>query len=202
VGQIEQTLGHTTSAVRQRLAATAWGGRSQPARSKSSAQAQADATKLGLITLFLGTFAAFVSLPRVRRRHARALDLPLTDLAMLATATFRLGRLVAYDEVFEPVRAPVTATRPDDSGAGEAVVPRGAGVRRALGELVSCPICAGTWISAGLVYALHLFPSPTRVFLAILSTIGTAEILNALTESLSWSSERARKLAGTETEGR
>jgi len=157
------------------------------------------ATKLGLIALFLGTFAAVASLPPFRRRHRRALDLPLSDLALLAGATFRLGRLVAFDEVLEPVRAPLAETRPDPSGAGETVVPRGRGVRQALGQLITCPICAGTWIAAGLVYALHLLPSPTRLFLLINSTIGVAEVMNALVESLSWTGEAARKAAGRQS---
>jgi len=65
-----------------------------------------------------------------------------------------------------------------------------------LGQLITCPICAGTWIAAGLVYALHLMPSATRLFLLINSTVGAAELLNAITESLSWSGEAARKTAG------
>jgi hypothetical protein len=154
------------------------------------------ATKLGLIAVFLGTFAAVASTPPFRRRHKKGLDLPLSDLAMLAVATFRLGRLVAFDEVLEPVRAPVAETRPDPSGAGDTVVPRGRGARRALGQLITCPICAGTWIAAGLVYALHLLPSPTRLFLLINSTVGAVEMMNAVTESLSWTGEAARKTAG------
>jgi hypothetical protein len=79
-----------------------------------------------------------------------------------------------------------------------------------LGELLSCPICAGTWIAAGLVYGLQSIPNPTRVFLAIIGTTGVVEVLNSLTEWLSWSSQLARTLTGarqkegldqTETEG-
>ncbi|MEP7355980.1 MAG: DUF1360 domain-containing protein [Anaerolineales bacterium] len=159
-------------------------------------QRQMAATKLGLIAVFLGTFAAIAATPPFRRRHKKALDLPLTDVALLAMATYRLGRLVAFDQVLEPVRAPVAETVPDPSGAGEVVVPRGKGARQALGELITCPICAGTWIAAGLVYALHLFPSPTRLFLLINSTMGSVELLNAVTESLSWTGEAARKATG------
>jgi hypothetical protein len=162
----------------------------------SQPRRQMAATKLGLIALFLGTFAVIASTSPFRRRHKKGLDLPLTDVALLAAATYRLGRLVAFDEVLEPVRAPVAETLPDPSGAGEMTVPRGIGARQALGQLITCPICAGTWIAAGLVYALHLLPSPTRLFLLINSTVGAAELLNAITESLSWTGEAARKAAG------
>src|SRR5690606_4392915 len=107
------------------------------------------------------------------------LDLRPFDLAQLALATYRLGRLTSYDKVAETYREPFTETVPDPTGAGETVVPEGTGVRRALGELIACPICAGTWIAAALVYGLHLAPRPTRVFLAIMSSIGGAELLNA-----------------------
>jgi hypothetical protein len=157
---------------------------------------QANLTKFGLIAVFLGAFAAFAGQRTVRQRHAQRLDLPLGDLGLLALSTFRLGRLAAFDKVFEPVRAPVAVTRPDPSGAGQQVVPAGQGARRALGELISCPICAGTWIAAGLVYALHWFPGPTRLFMSIMSTIGAAELLNALAENLSWAGAQARHETG------
>lgn len=157
------------------------------------------AAKLGLITLFLGGFLTFASRPPIRRRHARALDLSAADLVLLTGATFRLGRMIAFDKIFEPVRAPLARTVPDETGAGQTVEARGQGAQRALGELITCPICAGTWVSAGLVYALHLFPGPARVFMTIMSTIGAAEVLNALTEHLSWTGRYARKETGTDS---
>lgn len=155
---------------------------------------QADLTKLTLFGAFLGVFGLFVQY--FGPRHTQTLNLSKTDLALLALATFRLGRLVAYDQVFEPLRSPVAATWPDDTGAGETTVPKGFGVKRSLGELITCPICAGTWIAAGLVYALHLWPGTTRILLAIAGSIGSAELLNALTEALSWWGQAARKTAG------
>jgi hypothetical protein len=162
------------------------------------ANRQENATKLAIIATFLGGFAAFVSHPPFRQRHSERLALPATDLLLLVMSTFRLGRMVAFDKVMDPLRRPVARTRPDETGAGETVVPRGRGTRRALGELLTCPICAGTWVAAGLVYALHLFPGPARIFMSILGTIGMAEILNAMTENLSWAGQSARKEAGSD----
>jgi hypothetical protein len=134
------------------------------------------------------------------RRHRSRLALPLSDWALLVGATFRLGRLVAFDKIFDPVRAPWTVTTLDETGAGQSVEARGAGAQRAIGELISCPICAGTWISAGLVYALHLFPGPARLFMTIMSTMGIVEMLNALTEYLSWTGRFARTEVGQVSE--
>ena len=154
------------------------------------------ATKLTLIGIFLTMFATFVSRLSFWRRERGEFILKPFDLALLGLATMRLGRLVAYDRVAEPLRQPFAQTVPDRTGAGETVEPRGSGVQQSLGQLISCPICSGTWIAAGLVYGLHTIPSPTRVFLAIMGTTGVAEILNALTEALSWIGQLARKLSG------
>jgi len=66
-----------------------------------------------------------------------------------------------------------------------------------LGELVSCPVCVGTWVAAGLVYGLHLAPRPTRVYLAVMGTTGAAELLNCSAEALGWLGRAARKDAGS-----
>lgn len=157
---------------------------------------EADITTLTLLSTFLGMFGIFAN--RFGQRHAKALDLTRTDLVLLAISTFRLGRLVSYDKVFAPLRAPVAVTKPDASGAGNTTAPRGKGAQRSIGELITCPICSGTWIAAILVYALHLWPGATRIFLAIFGTIGSAELLDALAENLSWSGRAARKDAGND----
>ena len=162
--------------------------------SRESAPMERRAAYMSLTGLFLSLFAAF-SLRE--RRQGEQLDLRPFDLALLGFATFRLGRLAAYDKVTEWLRAPFTETRPDESGAGETVEPKGKGARRAIGELLSCPICAGTWIAAALVYGLAIAPRPTRIFLAIMSSIGLAEVVNAATEALNWTGQAARKQAGS-----
>lgn len=100
---------------------------------------------------------------------------------------------MAFERVAAPLREPLTETVKDGSGAGEAVVASGDGWRWTLGELVSCPVCVGTWVAAGLVYGLHLAPRPTRVFMAIMSATGVAQVLSETTEALTWSSRSSRK---------
>jgi hypothetical protein len=154
------------------------------------------ATKITLVGVFLSLFAAFISRLSVWRKEQREFSIKPFDLTLLGLATFRLGRLVSYDRVTEPFRHPFTETVPDSTGAGETVVPRGNGIRQTIGQLLSCPICSGTWIAAGLVYGLVSLPNATRVFLAIMGTTGLVEIVNAFTEALSWTGQLARKLAG------
>lgn len=153
---------------------------------------QERATTLGLIGIFWGILGMVALLKRNDERK------PLTalDFAMLGFATFRMGRLIAFDRVAEPLRAPFTKTVPDESGAGDTVVAAGRGPREVIGELLSCPICAGTWIAAGLVYGLNFFPNPTRLVIAIMSATGLAELLHEVTEALTWSGQVERNKAG------
>jgi hypothetical protein len=148
-------------------------------------------TKLVLISLYLGVFVIFAVSQNLER-----LEFNILDLVVLGLAVFRLGRLVAYDRVFEPVRAPFTVTVPDETGAGESVEPKGTGVQRAIGQLVSCPICAGTWIAALLIYGLYLLPGPTRLLMWMAAVVGVAQVLGALVEVLSWSGQLSRTRAG------
>lgn len=153
-------------------------------------------TKFTLTLVFLAIFAAFIIWITGRIPNWKDFKFSALDLALLALATFRLGRMIAYDLVMEPLRSPFAQTVPDGSGAGDTVEPRGRGARRVLGELLSCPICVGTWVAALLVYALYLFPGPARVFLTFMGVVGAAEVLNSLVEALCWSGQLSRSTAG------
>ncbi len=76
------------------------------------------------------------------------------------------------------------------------MVAKGHGVQRAIGELLSCPICVGTWAAAGMVYGLHLAPRPTRVFLSIMGATGAAELMFEASEALGWIGRAARRQCG------
>ena len=167
---------------------------SKPDRSSQ----QEAATKVVFTVAFLLIFAGFIILA-ARLIPLRLNSSPsLFDFVLLAFATIRLGRMIAYDRVMEPFRAPFTKTVPDKSGVGKTVVARGTGIRCAIGQLISCPICIGTWIAAGLVYALYAFPGPARLFIIICAVIGLAEMLNGLIEAFSWSGHLARTSAGNQ----
>jgi hypothetical protein len=94
------------------------------------------------------------------------------DVLRIGLSSYKIGRLVAKDEVTSWVRAPVTQ---DEEGTE----PERDGASRALGELVTCPYCVGVWTAAGLSYALVLFPRETRVVATIFSAQAVADFLNA-----------------------
>jgi len=153
-------------------------------------------TKVVLVTIFLGGFALFTGWMLIAGPGLDVFKLSAMDLVLLSFSTFRLGRLVAYDKVLDPFRKFFTDVGPDPTGAGDTVEPKGKGVQQVLGQLICCPICAGTWIAAMLTYLLYLFPGPTHVFLTMTAAIGIAELLGAATEAMSWTGQQARTISG------
>jgi hypothetical protein len=161
-----------------------------------SPENQEMASKITLIGIFMAIFTAFVSGNINLRYGRREYQMKPFDWLLLIFSTLRMGRLIAFDRVAEPIRKPFTETVPDETGAGETVEARGTGVTSSIGQLISCPICAGTWVAAALVYGMQILPGPTRIFISIMSTIGAAEFLNSVTEAFSWTAQAARKFAG------
>ncbi len=138
------------------------------------------ATYLTLMGVFAGLFAAITG---KGGPNGRKLQLGPMDLVLLGLSTYRAGRVIAYDQVTEPLRAPLAKS------SEEGTTPKGSGVQAALGELVSCSTCIGTWIAAGLVYGLRVAPTPTRAFLAFMSASGIAEVLDYAVQALDGSTK-------------
>ena len=120
---------------------------------------------------------AFVLFLAAAKASGRSLPqrVPVGDILLVGVATFKLSRLIAKDVVTSPLRAPF-ARFEELSGEGEVTEkPRGEGMQRALGELLTCPFCMGTWVAAFLAYALVLNPSLTRLVAGILSIHAVAD---------------------------
>jgi hypothetical protein len=113
-----------------------------------------------------------------RRRDVRLPDrVPPWDVVLLGGATFKASRLLTKDKVTSFLRAPFTR-RTDDIPAGEVTdEPRGTGVRRAVGDLVSCPFCASVWVAAGLTAGYACVPRAARLVCAGLSAVTVADWL-------------------------
>jgi hypothetical protein len=144
--------------------------------------------KAGLI----GTFVSatwLASRPSLTRRRG---PLDPIQLAKLGIATYRIGHMLAYERVAAPIREPFTETVRDATGAGDTVVARGRGVRWVLGELLSCPICAGTWAALALYIGLAVAPRLTSAMIDILTATGVAELLDGSIEELTWRAREAR----------
>jgi Protein of unknown function (DUF1360) len=102
----------------------------------------------------------------------------LLDVALLGVATHKLSRILSKDFVTAPLRAPFTR-RQGPEGAGEVHdEPRGGGLRRATGYLLTCPYCLGPWIGTSLCASLLGFPLQTRFVLRVLSAVTVSDFLH------------------------
>lgn len=77
------------------------------------------------------------------------------DFAVLAAATFKTARTISRDKITSFARDPFVEGEAWD---GEDERPSGEGMERALGELVTCTRCIGTWTAAGLTAVQVLAP--------------------------------------------
>lgn len=125
-----------------------------------------------LIGAYQALFGGFIVL--YRNKSNRLEQITPLDFVLLGLATLRVSKVISEDEITEVVRTPLVERR----GGGKQ--PRGHGFRWALGRLVLCPTCTGTWVAAFLGYSLHLFPRYTRPFLAIMSASGFEQFTDAL----------------------
>jgi hypothetical protein len=103
------------------------------------------------------------------RQGACPTTLPIHDAALLGLATARLARLVTREKVTRPLRAPFTEKEPDADPDEVSEQPRGEGLTRAIGELLTCPRCFAMWASSARAIAFVFAPGPTRVVSGLLA---------------------------------
>ncbi|MFD3550260.1 DUF1360 domain-containing protein [Streptomyces sp. NPDC058655] len=99
------------------------------------------------------------------------------DLALIATATFRLSRLIAKATVTRPVRAPFTQV--DGAGAPAELneTPREEPGRTTVGELISCPFCLSVWIVTTFTGARAIWPEATCTVTGALTALTLSDAL-------------------------
>ena len=107
----------------------------------------------------------------------------LADLALLGVGTFKLSRLLTTDAVTGVIRAPFVRYEGMEGVTTPRETPRGSGVRRALGQLLLCPVCAGFWVASALTVALVAAPRATRVACGALSVAAISDFLQSAHEA-------------------
>jgi hypothetical protein len=127
-----------------------------------------------LIAAFAGGLAGAGALARVLDRNPH--EHTTLDLAALALATFKAARTLSDDEVTSFLRKPFVEGRAHEGGED----PRETGgMRQAIGELVTCSRCVGTWIAAGLGATQIIAPRFGRVVTWTLGAAGLNDFLQA-----------------------
>src|ERR1043165_2886478 len=103
-----------------------------------------------LVTIFNGALATALLVQKCSKEPLPERVEP-KDIVLFALATQKLSRVITKDKVTTAFRAPFTEVE-GKGGAGELEErPKGRGLRRAVGELLTCPFCIGTWIASGFI---------------------------------------------------
>jgi hypothetical protein len=99
------------------------------------------------------------------------------DLLTTGAATHKLSRLVTKDRVVSVFREPFVRDQ-ERAGHGEVSgTPRGRGLQRAIGELLTCPHCIGQWIAAGFGVGMVTAPEATRLVAFVYSAQALSDFL-------------------------
>jgi hypothetical protein len=135
---------------------------------------------IGSFLALMGVYSAVVGAGAlaVQRTHRPLPErLEPADLALLAVATHKIARLLTKDPVTSPLRAPFTRFEGTSGEAELAESVPGTGLRKALGELVTCPFCLGHWAATGLAYGFILAPRATRWTCSVFTALTAADFL-------------------------
>lgn len=128
-----------------------------------------------ILATFVTGLGAVSGLAALRRRSNDEISAP--DLALLGLATFKASRTVARDKVASFVREPFVEGAAYD-GEGERPTDE-TELKQALGELVTCTRCVGTWIGAGLASMQILAPRTGRLLTTVLAAGAINDFLGA-----------------------
>jgi hypothetical protein len=99
------------------------------------------------------------------------------DIMLLGIATHKIGRIITSDWVTSPVRAPFTKYV-ESSGGGEVKEQsRGTGLRRAIGDLLTCPWCMAPWVAGALYSTFVVNPRAARLLAACFTSVAVSDVL-------------------------
>ena len=117
------------------------------------------------IVLYVGAMLILYSLGKLPR------SIGILDLVLLGLATARLSDVISTDEIMQWLREPFVEMQHEQIAGreGDVRTGRGTGMRRVVGELLSCPWCVGVWVAAALTYAYFLFPRIVWLFVLLLA---------------------------------
>jgi hypothetical protein len=128
----------------------------------------------GIVGVFAAGLAAAGGLARALDRNP-ACQTPL-DLVVLSLASFKGARTLARDEVTSFLRQPFVR---GEAHSGDDEEPVEGGFQQAIGELVTCSRCVGTWAAAGLATTQILAPRFGRLLTWSLAAAGANDFLQA-----------------------
>jgi len=128
-------------------------------------------------------FAAFLLAARLSGRSIPE-RVDARDIALLGMATHKLSLVGSQDAITSPLRAPFTELEEKESPKKVDEKPRGKGLRRSVGELLTCQFCLSVWVASLLTYGLVLAPRVTRLVAALFSVVTVSDYLHQAYKAL------------------
>jgi hypothetical protein len=146
---------------------------SEPARNGGDSRGNppTDASDYAVINLVYASL--FAGVVYATRERAREEPIQLHELIPMSAATFALAKVIAKEKVGTWVREPFV-----EHVEGKPR-PEGRGIRRALGELVTCTRCVGAWSALGVVGLRLAYPDAGRNVANVLAVSGANDWLQA-----------------------
>lgn len=127
-----------------------------------------------LEAVFMTGVAGLVALARRRDADGKPW-IPLYELPVLAMATFTLADVVAKEKISTWLREPFV----DETSDHKPLHPEGSGLRHAVGELLTCTRCIGTWSALALVTLRTASPAAGRATTTVLALAGTNDLMQS-----------------------
>ena len=145
---------------------------------------------LGGYAVLMGLYGAAVTAGAValRRRNRPLPDLRALDVVLTGVATHKLSRRMSKDSVTSPLRAPFTRYEGVAGAAELQERVRGQGLRKAVGELISCPFCLSQWVATAFMFGLLAAPRATRWTASVFASLALADFLQF---AYAWAEQRA-----------
>jgi hypothetical protein len=100
------------------------------------------------------------------------------DLALAGIATHKISRIMTRDRITSFLRAPFTQYEESAQINEVNEAPRGTGIRKALGELLGCPLCLGAWIAGSFTVGTVFAPRTTRAVATTFTTLAMSDFLH------------------------
>lgn len=129
-----------------------------------------------LSSIYLGAVGGLLWRARCKGRLPRRVR--WDDIVLLGVASHKLSHILTRAKVTAFVRAPFTRFQKSSGQGTVSDTARGEGLQKAIGQLLTCPYCAGAWTSAGLTVGLIFNPPVTRWICGLLSVNTVTDLIH------------------------
>lgn len=116
------------------------------------------------------------------------MEITFLNLLILSLACFRLTRLIVFDKITEFIREPFFDEISEETEDGEIEIyylPKKSGIKKFIGELLSCYWCTGIWVSIFIVALVYLNPVVLTPVILVLAIAGFASLFELIVQHFS-----------------